>query len=47
MIQYNALNVKLSNSELNRLKPGIKYGTEVTLNLLLNLVVNYNDEFST
>ena len=47
MIQYNALNVKLSNSELNRLKSGIKYGTEVTLNLLLNLVVNYNDEFST
>ena len=47
MIQYNALNVKLSNSELNRLKSGIKCGTEVTLNLLLNLVVNYNDEFST
>ena len=32
MTQYNTLNVKLSNSQLNKLKPGIKDGTQVTLN---------------
>ena len=31
MTQYNALNVKLSNSQLNTLKSGIKNNTEVTL----------------
>ena len=31
MIQYNTLNVKLSNSQLNKLRSGIKNGTEVTL----------------
>ena len=30
MTQYNTLNVKLSNSQLNKLKSGIKNGTEVT-----------------
>ena len=33
MSQYNTLNVKLSNSQLNKLKSGTKNGTEVTLNL--------------
>ena len=33
MAQYNTLNVKLSNSQLNKLEPGIRNGTEVTLNL--------------
>ena len=33
MTQYNILNVKLSNSQLNTLNSGIKNGTEVTLNL--------------
>ena len=33
MTQYNSLNVKLSNSELNKLKSRIKNGTEITLNL--------------
>ena len=28
MIQYNILNVKLSNSQFNTLKSEIKYGTE-------------------
>ena len=37
MTQYNTSNVKLSNSQLNKLKSGIKNGTEVTLNLSLNL----------
>ena len=30
MTQYNMLNVKLSNSQLNKLKLGIKGGTQVT-----------------
>ena len=30
MSQYNTLNVKLSNSHSNKLKIGIKNGTEVT-----------------
>ena len=44
MTQYNTLNVKLSNSQLNKLKSGIKNGTEVTLNLLSNLIGNFSDE---
>ena len=32
MTQYNSLNVKLSNSQLNKLKPGIKNETDVSLN---------------
>ena len=31
MTQYNTLNVKLSNSQLNKLKSGIKNSTKVTL----------------
>ena len=38
MTQYNTLNVKLSNSPLNKLKSAIKNGTEVTLNLSSNLI---------
>ena len=30
MTQYNILNVKLSNLQLNKLKSGIKNGTKVT-----------------
>ena len=30
MTQYNILNVKVSNSQLNKLKLGIKNGTEVS-----------------
>ena len=44
MTQYNILNVKLFNSQLNKLKSGIKNGTEVTLNLPSNLIGNSNDE---
>ena len=44
MTQYNALNVKLYNSQLNKLKFGIDIGTEVTLNLSSNLTGNSNDE---
>ena len=44
MTEYNTLNVKLSNSQLNKLKSGIKSGTEVTLKLSSNLVGDSNDE---
>ena len=40
MTQYNTLNVKLSNPQLNKLKSRIKNGTQVTLKLSLNLVAN-------
>ena len=44
MTQYNILNVKSSNSQLNKLKSGIKHGTEVTLKLSSNVVGDSNDE---
>ena len=44
MIRYNTLNVKLSNSQLNKFKSGIKNGTEVTLNLSSNLMESSNGE---
>ena len=44
MNQYNMLNVKLSNSQLNKLKPAIKNETEVTLNLSSNLIGNSDEE---
>ena len=34
MAQYNTLNVKLSNLQLNKLKSGIKNNTEVTENFM-------------
>ena len=40
MTEYNNLNVKLSNSQLNVLKSGIKNGTEVTLDISLNVIGN-------
>ena len=33
MTQYNLLNVKLSTSQRNKLKSGIKNGTEVALKI--------------
>ena len=44
MTQYNYLNVKLSNSQLSKLKSGIKNGTEENLNLSSNSIGNSNDE---
>ena len=44
MTQYNMLNVKLSTSQLNKWKSGIKIGTEVTLNLSSNLIGRSNDK---
>ena len=44
MSQYNTLNVKLSNSQINKLKLGIKNGTEVTLKISSNVVGDSNDK---
>ena len=44
MTQYNSLNVKLSNSQLNKLKSAIKNETKVVLRLSWNMVGNSNDE---
>ena len=44
MTHYNTSNVKLSDSQLSKLKSVIKYGIEVTLNLSSNLIGNSNDE---
>ena len=44
MTQCITLNVKLSNSQLNKIKSRVKNGTEVTLNLSTNLIGNSNDE---
>ena len=38
MNEYNTLNIRLSNSQLDKLKSGIKDGTAVTLNLSSNVV---------
>ena len=44
MTQYNTLTVNLSNLQLNKLKSGIKNGTEVTLKISSNAVGDSNDE---
>ena len=44
MTLYNTLNVKMSNSQFNKLKCGIKNGTEVNLRISSNVVVDTNDE---
>ena len=47
MTQYNLLNVKLSDSQLDKLKSGIKNDTEATLKLSLNVASDSNDENNT
>ena len=44
MSQYNSLNVKLSNSQLNKLKSAIKNGTDVVLRLSPNMIGNSDNE---
>ena len=44
MTQYNTLNIKLSNSQFNKLKESTKNCTQVTLNLSSNVIGNSNDE---
>ena len=43
MTQDNSLNVKLPNSQLNKLKSAIKNGTDVTLRLSSNMIGNSDD----
>ena len=44
MTQYSSLNVKLSNSELNKLKSAIENDAEVVLRLSSNMVGNSDDK---
>ena len=44
MTQYNTLNIKLSNSQLNELKSGIKNGTKLTLKISSNVVGDSNHD---
>ena len=46
MNQYNTIYIKLSDSQLNKLKSGIKNGTEVTSNLSSNVISNSYDEIN-
>ena len=44
MTQYNTLNEKLSNCQLNEFKWGIKSGTKVILKVLSNVIDGFNDK---
>ena len=44
MTQYNSLNVKRSNSQLNKLKSAIKNSTDAILRLSSNMIGNSDDE---
>ena len=45
MTQYNSLNVKLSNSQLNKLKSAIENETEVVLRLSSNMIGDNETNF--
>ena len=45
MTHYNSLNVKLSKSQLNRLKSAVKNETEVVLRLSLNMIGDNETNF--
>ena len=44
MTQHISINVKWSNSQLHKLKSGIKNSTEITLNVSSNVIGDSNDE---
>ena len=44
MTQYNCLNTKLSNSQLNKLKSSIKNGNDVVIRLSPNMIGDSNDK---
>ena len=46
MTQYSSLNVKLSNSQLNKLKSSIKNETDVVLKISSNMAGNSNDNIN-
>ena len=45
MTQYNSLNVKLSNSQLNKLRSAITNETEVVLRLSSHMIVDNETNF--
>ena len=45
MIQYNSLNVKVSNSQLNKLKSAIKNKSEVVVRLSSNIIGDNETNF--
>ena len=44
MTQYNRVNVKLSTSQLNKLKSAIKSENDVVIRLSLNMIGDSNDK---
>ena len=44
MTQYNKINIKLSNSQLNKLKLATKNETEVIIRISPNMIGDSNDE---
>ena len=46
MTQYNSLNVKLSNSQLNKLKSSIKNEIDIVFRISSNMVSNSNDNIN-
>ena len=44
MTQYNRLNIKLSNSQLNKLKSAMKNENDVVIRLSLNMIGDSNDK---
>ena len=46
MSQYNSVFIKLSNSQLNKLKSAVKNATEVTLKLSSSMIGDSNDKNS-
>ena len=45
MTQCNSVNIKLWNSQLNKLKSAIKDGAEVVLRLLWNMIGDNENNF--
>ena len=45
-MQYNSLNVKLSNSQLHKLKSEIEDGIEADLRLSPNMIGDYGDKIN-
>ena len=45
MTQYNSINVKLSNSQLNKFKSVIKNENEVVLRLSSNMISDHENDF--
>ena len=46
MTQYNSLNLKLSNSHLDKLKAAVEDGTEVVLRLSSNMIGDSDDKIN-